>query len=76
MNLIRIAIIAIVIWLLIRMVRGYRNRIRNSPSRKGDSIDTMVRCARCGLHVPKREAFRRGDRFYCCRRHADTDRSP
>ncbi len=70
MNLIRIAVIAIVVWLLIRMVKNYRNRVRHSRHPGRNDIDTMVQCARCKLHVPKREAIRKGNRFYCCRRHA------
>ncbi|HFC53194.1 MAG TPA: hypothetical protein ENJ43_02040 [Gammaproteobacteria bacterium] len=76
MNLIRIAIITFVVWMLIRMVKSYHNRIGHSRRQERDDIDTMVQCARCKLHVPKREAIRKGNRFYCCRRHADTDRSP
>jgi uncharacterized protein len=29
----------------------------------------MVSCATCGLHVPRNEALRQDDRFYCCEEH-------
>jgi uncharacterized protein len=29
----------------------------------------MVRCARCGLHVPEREALQHAGRYYCSAQH-------
>lgn len=29
----------------------------------------VVRCAHCGLHIPKQEAFTRNEVFFCCEEH-------
>ncbi|HHL45432.1 MAG TPA: hypothetical protein ENJ24_02550 [Gammaproteobacteria bacterium] len=74
MNILRTIAIFIVIWLLIRMLRNYRNKARVATSRKNsDNLDTMVQCANCGLHVPKQQAIRKGNRYYCSKQHADED---
>ncbi len=60
--------IVVVVYLL---VRSYR---------KGDSqqhnpvVDDMVRCAQCGVHVPKGESIQAGGRYFCCAEHRDAFR--
>lgn len=29
----------------------------------------VVRCAHCGLHIPKQEALNRNEVFFCCEAH-------
>jgi uncharacterized protein len=38
--------------------------------------EPMLRCARCGVHVPASEAIDAGDRHYCSAEHRDADRRP
>ncbi len=74
MNILRLLAIFIVIWLLVRIVRNYRNKVQITASRRNsNNLDTMVECARCGLHIPKQEAIRKGKRYYCSKQHADED---
>ncbi len=60
--------IALVIWILVRLAKG--PRIQQKPTPR---VGTMVRCARCGTHVPANEALQRDQRYYCCRAHRDED---
>lgn len=64
-----IAIVA-VIYLLIRSFRG------GAPS-KGESLaaEDMVRCAHCGVHLPKGESVQSEGRFFCGLEHRDAFRS-
>lgn len=58
-----IAIIAVVYFLL----RSYR---KSAP--KNDvqpSSEEMVRCAECGVHLPKSESILSGGEFFCCEAH-------
>jgi uncharacterized protein len=59
--------------LLLRNARHRRLEQQRSQGRppRGSHPATMVRCARCGLHVPEPEAVRRGEDYYCCPEHAD-----
>ncbi|MEA2080892.1 MAG: PP0621 family protein [Pseudomonadota bacterium] len=61
--------IALVIWILIRLAKTPRVE-KKSAKRVGD----MVRCAHCGIYVPRHEAIQDSDRYYCCTRHRDEDR--
>ncbi len=66
--LLRLLILTLVFYLLLlglrRLLRGRR------PARQADGSLRMVRCSRCGVHVPEHEAVRRGEAWYCSREHA------
>jgi len=61
--------IGLVIWILFRLAKG--PRIGKKPARLADD---MVRCARCGMFVPRQEALKDNERHYCCSQHRDEDR--
>jgi uncharacterized protein len=61
--------IALVVWILWRLAKG--PRIENKP---GKRVGDMVRCSRCGTYVPRNEALRKGDDYYCCSQHRDEER--
>lgn len=69
MTLIRILIIALVVWLLLRMIKNWANR--NPSGQKGNKaqIETVVRCQHCGLHIPKHEAVETDNQYYCSQEH-------
>jgi len=52
------------------LYRGARSRREDDPGRSAAPAD-MVRCAHCGLHVPKGEAVRDGPRSFCCDAHRE-----
>ncbi len=58
-----LAVIAVVYWLLKRYSK-------TSPRQDTDaSGEDMVRCARCGVHLPKSESILSGGNYYCCDAH-------
>ncbi|HEX5338983.1 MAG TPA: PP0621 family protein [Gallionella sp.] len=64
-----IAIVA-VIYLLFRSYR--KPEIRRDEAA---APEDMVRCAHCGVHLPKSESVRDGEQFFCCAAHRDAGRS-
>ncbi len=42
-------------------------RSRRRPASPTDKItaEDMVRCAQCGVHLPKGESIKSGERFFC-----------
>jgi uncharacterized protein len=42
-----------------------------APPPPGDSVEKMVSCAHCGVHVPASEAVVAGSLSYCCAAHRD-----
>ncbi|UTW06698.1 PP0621 family protein [Pseudomonas benzenivorans] len=64
--LILIAIIAAGFWLWRRFIRPPKRP--ESASRKPAP---MVRCAQCGVHVPREHALNQDERWYCSRAHLE-----
>ena len=60
-RLIFILILAAAVYLLLRSYRG------SAPEQ---AAEDMVRCAHCGVHVPKGESIGQGLQFFCCKEHA------
>jgi uncharacterized protein len=53
-------------------VKAYqRGVIRRAepPSPRGRSAEKMVRCARCGVHLPRSESLMSGGEFFCSEEH-------
>ena len=47
-----------------------RSRRANTRPPQGEpSSETMVRCARCDIHLPQRLALQQHDHWYCCQEH-------
>jgi uncharacterized protein len=64
--LLLIAIVAAAFWLWRRIA---------APTRRRDDTDTgpapMVRCAHCGVHVPRTRALLQDDNWYCSQTHLE-----
>lgn len=60
--------IAVVVYLLIKSYR------KNVPQQDKTVTEDMVRCAHCGVHLPKNEGILAGGQFFCCAEHRDAYR--
>ncbi|HYR05403.1 MAG TPA: PP0621 family protein [Gallionella sp.] len=60
--------IVIVVYLLIRAFQ------KNTPRQDKPVVDDMVRCAHCGVHLPKGESIQADGQFFCCTEHRDAYR--
>lgn len=68
-RLLLLVVIAAVVYLL---VRSYR---RKSGAPEKDTVaEDMVRCAHCGVHLPRGESIQSGGKFYCSTEHRDAAR--
>ncbi|KAF0804787.1 hypothetical protein A6D6_02821 [Alcanivorax xiamenensis] len=74
MGLIKLVILAALIYVVWRVVKGVsanqaaRGRDPRRSSRTIDS-ERMVKCHLCGVHVPEAEAFRHQSLDFCSREH-------
>ncbi len=64
------AAIVVVIYLLLKSFRGRAPR-HEAPDRAED----MVRCARCGVHLPRSESILADGKFYCSEAHRHESQS-
>lgn len=72
MGLIRLLIIAALIYLIWRVVKGLlseRRRRDNNTRGAGPLSQKMVKCHQCGVHVPEREAFQHNNLAFCSQDH-------
>lgn len=72
MGLIRLLILAVVIylvWRLYRSVRPARRRADTTSPPRQRQTQRMVPCRYCDLYVPEAEAFTQGDLRFCSREH-------
>jgi uncharacterized protein len=60
-----VAVFAAAWWLLKRYVRSLR---KDAPS--AAVTEDMVRCAHCGVHLPRSESLARDGRQYCSEEHS------
>ena len=59
------------IWLLRRSLRGPGAGVAGEPpAGAGEAAGVLVRCERCGVHLPRGEARMQGERLYCSEEHA------
>ena len=56
------------IWLLRRSF-GDRPEVPRAPTPSGRVHGDLVRCAHCGLHLPRAEAREKDGRHYCSEEH-------
>ena len=75
MGLIRYILIGVLIYLAgmlaRRLLRGFMQTADDSGNTGGsDTGVETVRCANCGLFLPKTQAVLSGQNFYCSREHS------
>ena len=70
--LIRLIIFFLIGWLLFRLVRSWLNRNPKFEKPADEKIDTMVPCAKCGVHVPRQTAIDKDGHFFCCEEHKNS----
>jgi len=62
------------------ILRSYRRRIdRGEERRRAGEAEQMVRCAQCGVHLPRSESIASGGSFFCSaehRRERESRRTP
>jgi uncharacterized protein len=66
--LVLILIIVLAVWLVRRALRG--RTTKTDVRKQAESQQQLVRCAHCGVHLPRGEARQAGGALYCSDEHA------
>ncbi len=66
-KLIFYVVIAILIYWLINNRKSKQEK-KETPS---ESIEDMVSCTYCGIHLPKSEAISNRNNYFCCNEHCN-----
>lgn len=68
-RLLMLLVIVAVIYLLIRSFR------KKADVEQDETVtEDMVRCAHCGVHLPRSESIQADGKFYCSTEHRDASR--
>lgn len=65
----RLLLLIIAIWLAVMIVRHFWRAQRATRTPRSLPEQDMVRCAQCGLHLPKQDALEAQGRYYCSKQH-------
>jgi len=76
MNLLRLLLIALAVWIIVVLIRNRSSRQATLKKRHDSQrIDSIVPCAVCGTHVPEDEALHEAGKVYCSPEHRDQARN-
>jgi uncharacterized protein len=67
--LIAVAIVAYLLFRGFRRDASIRDSARPAPPRDRSVPEDMVRCAVCGIHLPRSESFTSRGKFFCTDEH-------
>lgn len=67
-------------WLILFALAWWFWRRATRPQRpaeqsRDEQAEPMVRCAQCGVHVPRAQALQNEQRWYCSQAHLQQDQS-
>ena len=64
-----LVLFALVVYLAVKAAR----RKERAKARSLRLPEDMVACGRCGVNLPKSEAFQSQGRFFCCKDHGESE---
>ncbi len=68
--LIRLILLAVIVWIIYRLIKGYTKSLAKTQSKSpGQISEDMVRCAQCGVHIPKSEGLFAEGKVFCSEAH-------
>ena len=74
MSLIRLIVIALIIYLLIQIFKRWaanKNSASSEQQNSATNSTSMVQCKICQLHIPENEALQKDGEYYCSQAHLD-----
>jgi uncharacterized protein len=65
----KLILLAFVVLVVYWVMRGYRRSLDRKDAGEPPALESMVRCAQCGVHVPRSESVEGDGAFYCSEEH-------
>lgn len=69
MVLVKLLLLAAGIWFIYALLKRYGRSIRQEKPPAPKEGEDMVRCAQCGVHLPKSESLLSQGKHYCSDEH-------
>ena len=68
-KLLLILALLVLVYVIVKAYQRAANRPPEPPSPRRPPAEDMVRCARCGVHLPRSESLLSGGEFFCSDEH-------
>ena len=68
-TLIKFLLLALGIWIVYRIVKSYGRSLKQDEAPPVTADEDMVRCAHCGVHLPRSESIVSQGEFFCGNEH-------
>lgn len=72
MNLIRILVIALIVYLVIQIFKRWAANKQSASPSYSEKEKQMVKCEVCQLHIPQSDAIEKNGHFFCSQEHLDS----
>lgn len=75
--MLKLLLLVALVWLVYSLLKKYSRSVDRDEQEPvvPASPEDMVRCAHCGVHLPRSEAILSRDEFFCCEAHRDKNPS-
>ncbi len=67
--MLRFVVLVAAVWVAFLIIRQLLRSSSTRPTVPRSADKRMVRCARCGLHIPEDEALRHQQHYFCSEKH-------
>lgn len=67
--MLKLLLLAVGIWLIFTLLKKYGRSVERDDRAAPPVQEDMVRCAQCGVHLPRSEAELSRGEFYCSDEH-------
>ena len=73
--MLKILLLIVVVFVVLAVIRTYQRSL-NKPAAptRGPVVEDMVKCAHCGVNLPRSEAIFSGGDFFCTPEHGQLGR--
>lgn len=73
--MIKILLLIAIAFVAIMVFRAYQRTLGGASKETGDkAVENMVKCAHCGVNLPRSEAIHSGGDFFCTPEHRQLGR--
>lgn len=67
--LIKLMLLALGVWVIYLIFKSYGRSIKQDVEPRNEAGEDMVRCAHCGVHLPRSESIVSQGEFFCTNEH-------
>ena len=67
--MLKLLLLVVGLFLAYWILKGYRRKVQRRADEPATKDDDMVRCAQCGVHLPRAESLTADNVFYCSADH-------